>query len=218
MNRTVVAFLVIGVVAVTFIVFPGILSVFTPTTDECGAIPANAAVLTDQDIELALGESVAVFKGESRPEILDGFPKEARNAQMAAYMACKAASQGLITNAEELTAYLEAMKVFFETDRFPKRMSHEGPLTALADHVRKDPGQSWSLQVQAGLENFYLPEATGATPTEFMQKACSVSPCLLCTGLDDIDSGGIVRIELTEGSTLVDRTIDGVVRKVCGPN
>ncbi len=218
MNRTTVAFLVVGVVAVTFIIFPGILSIFTPTTDECGAIPANAAVLTDQDVELALGDSVAVFKGDSRPEILDSFPSEARNAQMAAYMACKASSQGLINNADELTAYLDAMRVFFETDRFPQRMSHEGPLGALADHVRMDPGQAWSLQIPPDLENFYLPESTGANPTEFMQKVCSASSCLLCSGINEIQSGGVLRIELAEGSTLMDRTVDGVVRKVCGPN
>lgn len=182
---------------------------------ECGPRPANAQVVSDRNFDLSLENSVAVFRGRSSPRLMDSFPKEARSSQMASFMACQVAKQGLITNNDELNEYLRTIQGFFETGRFPEKMSHEGTLKQLRDFVAKDPGQDWSIILSDDISELFVRSIAGATPTELIQKICSSNPCLECEGVSEISSGGTLRILSRDGVSLDQRDVEGVVVKVC---
>lgn len=216
MKPTVVGIIVLGIVATIYLIFPGILPVLGPKSDDsCGPRPSDAVFLSEQDFELSLGKSIGAFTGRSSPKVLDSFPKEARNAQMAAFMACKAGEQKLITNAAELQSYLETMKSFFETGRFPDRMQHEGALRNLREFVANDPGQSWTLKLSEDVEQIYVPNTTGGSPLELMRKICASIACVSCEGVENIPSDGVVSIRSLDVATFVEKTIDGVAYKEC---
>lgn len=186
-----------------------------PPEDECGPRPLDAQIVSDEEFEVALKNSIAVFKGQSTSQLLDAFPSEARNAQMAAFMACKAFQQGLITNNDEHIEFLKTMQGFFDTGRFPERMRHEGSLLNLREFLDKDPGQSWTLTIPRELENFYVTNKVASNPTELMQKICNSNPCLVCSGVNTIREGGVVSISLRPDHALADHQDAGDNYKSC---
>ncbi|NVO56904.1 hypothetical protein HW561_14005 [Rhodobacteraceae bacterium B1Z28] len=220
MKPQVIAILVVGVIAVLFI-FQDPISEWLrpePPEDSCGARPADAVIATDKEFEVALKDAVAVFSGKSSARVLDSFPEAARNAQMAGYMACKAGEQSLINDNEELNEFLEVMLKFFDTGSFPNRMRLAGPLSDLQTLLRRDPGQSWSLQLSQGVDNLFVDDTVGSSAADLMQKICGANACLSCTGIDQIADDGIMSIGLAEGHQLTQRDVNGVQYNMCSPD
>lgn len=149
-----------------------------PTPEPGVACPSPPSPVQGNEakIDLALTETIAVFRGEANPKVMDVFPKEARNLQMIEHLTCKAAQRGLISNTEELLAYTERLESIILGKTLPKTVQHEGTLGALKLFLPESKETDLILTFAPGSEDlarFEIGTISAPTWRKLMDKMCA---------------------------------------------
>jgi hypothetical protein len=191
--------------------------VFKPPEDECG-YPPGPFYGNSVNVDLALKNTFAVFRGNADPKVIDVIPPEARTLEMIGYLSCKAQKSGLISTNEELREYTALLGNIARGNPIHRYVRHFGTLLSLQNHLRKSPEVNFSLVLDPstpGLQKFWIDEITAKTWPRWFQKMCSqYAACLECEPAgENIKTQVIIRTT----SDLREINIDGVIYLTC-PN
>jgi hypothetical protein len=185
--------------------------------DECGH-PPGPFYGNSVNVDLALKNTFAVFRGNADPKVIDVIPPEARTLEMIGYLSCKAQKSGLISTNEELQEYTALLGDIARGNPVHRYVRHFGTLLSLQNHLRKSPEVSFSLVLDPstpGLQKFWVNEITAKTWPRWFQKMCSqYAACLECE-----PAGENIKTQITirTNSDLREINIDGVIYLTC-PN
>lgn len=162
--------------------------------------PPNPFFASAANVEVALTESIKVFKAQASPSVLDVIPKDARGLEMIGFLSCRAREQGLIKSAQELFEYTELLGRLQAGKTIEPFVRHLGSLDLLEKHLRTTPADSFSLLLsdpRGVLVRFDVDELAARDWPSWFRKFCTrYSNCLACS-----PDGDAIRDKITVSAT-----------------
>jgi len=201
--------IVVVVCLIVFAIFFRV-KVYQAPGDECGR-PPGPFYGSAANVDVALKKTLAVFRGEAEPKVIDVIPPDARTLEMIGYLSCKAQKAGLISTNEELRNYTALLGDIARGNPIKPHVRHFGTLLSLQNHLSKSSEADFTLVLDPAtpsLKDFWVEEIRAKTWPRWFQKMCSrYSSCIECEPTaQDIETKVIIR----GTSRLREVKIDGV--------